>query len=263
MNLPSTSLQRSLRLLRWALLSASLTLPALLCSQTVLSDPFVELDKYKMQHVKELVDLAGWYDCFGDTAPTKAEIEAMKKAEEERELQRLHALKTEPGLAPYLVALAGQCLVEKRSSSYLVPVFQAMSLRQDTEPSVIQHYIQLAKSIVESNPQKLPIISSEYNLLRGVCYFLQLRASPENEDLLIRILTLGEKLDDMWLILSAAEALSKTGTGTRPLQAMETALRWFQQLREKDESRAPLLLKMEGFLKALNNRTHSISPRSI
>ncbi|MFC5454718.1 hypothetical protein [Prosthecobacter fluviatilis] len=257
MNLPSTSLQRSLRLLRWALLSASLTLPALLCSQTVNSDPFVELDYYKMRHVRELVSLA-----LDDSIPADAaEGRAMQKAQEEKDLRCLHALRTEPGLGPYLTALAGTSFIQKAGTGDLPRVFEAMAMRQDTEPSVIQHYIQLAKMLLDKAPKKLD--SHEYDLLLGIRYLLSLHATPENEDLLIRILTLGEKLDDMWLILSAAEALSKTGTGTRSLEAMETALHWFQQLREKNESRAPLLLKMEGFLKALNNRIHSTSPRSI
>lgn len=259
----SFPLLRSIRHLRQFLLSACLALPLQAWSQTVLSDPFVELDQYKMEHVRQLVDL-GVCGTLSAGNLTKAEIEAIEKADKERERQRLHSLRTEPGLAPYLVALAGQCLAGKRSSSYLPPVFQAMSLREDTEPAVIQHYIQLAKTFLDSNPTKRPMYYGVGDdLLRGVCYFLQLHASPENEDLLIRMMTLGEKLDNLWLILTAAEALSKTGTATRALPAMESALLWFQHLREKDASRAPLTLKMENLLKAFSKRTNSISPRSI
>lgn len=229
-------------------------------AQTVHTDPFVELDKYKMEHVRQLVDLAGTYDYFGEPL-TKAEIAAMVKAEEEKERRRLHALQTEPGLGPYLVALAGRSLVKKSSSYYLIPVFEAMSLRKDTDPAVVRHYIQLAKSHLDSAPQKMSL--HEDCLLRGVCYFLQLHATPENESLLIRMMKLGEKQDNLWLILSAADALSKTGTATHALPAMDAALRWIQLRREKGEPLAPGEKQMTDCIKRLHSRISGTSPQSV
>lgn len=249
----------AIRLQRLLLAVAGLSLPATLWAQTVHTDPFVELDKYKMEHVRQLVDPAGIYDYFGEPL-TQAEIEAIKKAEEERERRRLHALQTEPGLGPYLVALAGSIITEKSSSAKLVGVFQAMSLRKDTDPAVVRHYIQLAKSQLDSNPQKMAL--NEDCLLKGVCYFLQLHATPENEALLIRMMKLGEKKDNLWLILRAAEALSKTGTAAHALPAMDAALRWIQLRREKGEPLAPGEKQMTDCIERLHSRISGTSPQS-
>jgi hypothetical protein len=194
-------------------------------AQTTLVDPFMELDRTKMHHVYELVDL-GVCGTYSGGVQTKAELERIRKAEEEKERRRLEALRTEPGLGPYLVALAEKSRVDKMSCGVLPAVLEAMTLRQDVEPEVIQYYIEHARGLIENPPAKLA--DADHELLIGIPYLLVAQVKPESEALLVKLLELGESRNDYRMVAQAGRALGQSGTA-QSVPSMVEAVRWVQR----------------------------------
>lgn len=181
--------------------------------------------------------------------PDGSSWEVMKKARDEHDRQRFKVLRTEPGLGPRLVKQAESDLADPNFSSYLPDLFHAMTLRKDVDAKAIRSFIQRARVVIESPPKELP--TPEYYLVLGIPELLTLHATPENEDILIKLMKLGETTRNFYFLSKAAEALAKTGSA-RCLPALEEALQWLQQ-RPKDrvskEAIAPLqscLLKVRA-----------------
>lgn len=164
----------------------------------------------------------------------------IQKATDERDRQRLKILRTKLGLGPVLVDQAETDLANPNFSSYLPDLFHAMTLRKDVDPQAIRSFIQKARVVIESPPKELQ--EAEYYLLLGIPELLALHATPENEDLLVKLMKLGETNFDVFSLSKAAKVLAKTGSA-RCLPALEEALQWLQQRREdvlSKEAVAPL-----------------------
>ena len=243
-NTTSYQTRRSIFLVSVYLVFFCALIPSAVFSQITKSDPF--LDEQKMNHVQELVD----HSVSDSRAADAAELKAMIIAEQQRESQRLQSIQTEPNLGPYLAALAEKATTDQ--SSKLQGVFQAMALRQDVDPAVIQFYIRKAQTLLESNPEKLR--SYDYNLLMGVPYLLTMQATPLNEDLLLKILKLSERYNDTHFIDVAGAALAKIGS-ERALSPLEEAIKWAYQHRD-DMSNSQFAARIEGYLTKLRTRTH-------
>jgi hypothetical protein len=212
-----------------------------LYAQLSQADPFLE--EAKMRHVKMLVDLS-----LHDTRPADAaEFELIKKAQEEKELHRLQVIQTEPDLGPYLVALAEQISAEK--SDGLTGVLQAMALRKDVNVAVAQQYIQRANTIINLKPNR--IIGYDYDLVLGVTDLLQLLPSKENENTLIEILKLGQRMNNDALMFSVARAVAQMGT-IRSLSALEEAMESIRLNRSDSDSE--LVTKFRSYLLKLKER---------
>jgi hypothetical protein len=172
--------------------------------------------------------------------PDGASWEVMKNALDEYDRQRFQILRNRPGLGPLLVKKAEADLADPNFSSYLPGLFHAMTLRKDVDPQAIRSFIQKARVVIESPPKELQ--EADYHLLLGIPELLALHATPENEDLLVKLMKLGETNFDVYSLSEAAKVLAKTGSA-RCLPALEEALQWLQQRREdvlSKEAVAPL-----------------------
>lgn len=161
--------------------------------------------------------------------PDGSSWEVIQKAMDEYDRQRFKILRTRPGLGVLLVEQAESDLADPICSSYLPGLFHAMTLRKDVDPQAIRSFIQKAQVVIVSAPKELQ--APEYYLLLGIPELLALHATPGNEDLLVKLIKLGEATSDVFLLSEAAKALAKTGS-TRCLPALEEALQWLQQRRE-------------------------------
>ncbi|MCX6847810.1 MAG: hypothetical protein NTY98_02720 [Verrucomicrobia bacterium] len=183
--------------------------------------------------------------------------EMIQKAMAEHNRQRFKILRTRPGLGPLLVEQAESDLADPNFSSYLPGLFHAMTLRKDVDPQAIRSFIQKARGVIESPPKELQ--EADYHLLLGIPELLALHATPENEDLLVKLMKLGETNFDVYSVSEAAKVLAKTGSA-RCLPAMEEALQWLQQRREdvlSKEAVAPL----QSCLKQLRARVAAAGGR--
>lgn len=117
--------------------------------------------------------------------------------------------------------------------------------------------LEKARGVIESPPKEPQ--TPEYYLLLGIPELPALQATPENEDLLVKLMKPGENNSEVYCVSEAARALAKTGSA-RCLPALEEALQWLQQRRE-DLTSKQAVAPLQSCLKQVRARVAAASGR--
>ncbi len=167
--------------------------------------------------------------------------------------KRLDMIRTYPELGRHLVKIADR-MIEQRSPE-IGDVLDAMSMRADVPPEATARYIELTKSIIEGKTAKDINDGFEKEYVSGIANVLAAHISPENEDLLIKLL---------WFdpYSNTYKVLGRAGT-SRALPAMQKyADDYEKHARSRGNASAYYSLKeIKGSLVELSKRVSGAEQR--
>ncbi len=180
------------------------------------------LDPQRLERVKELVAI--WPIDFITESSARHTV-----AEQQQEQERLHQIRTEPGLVPYLVTLANESMAD--SSLALPSIMEALAMREDLDSGSVDSFVNKADVLMATPPpeHREKIIMM---FLEGTANILEMTHQPSHEDTLIKMLNYDDDIMSVRLKVVACHALEKFGTG-RAIPAMERANKWLRDFEEK------------------------------
>lgn len=233
----------------WLLVMGSIAVFAA-CSSTVAqnSSPSA-LDENRLWEVERLVvqlpsDSIGFLDTL---TPAEAKKEEARRLAIEQ--TRMTRIRTEPGLAPYLVALADR-YIKDASRDGLPMIFHAIALRSDIPATEIERFLSRTEGLLQI-PGSIPQSTSD-DLLVGMAQVLAAHPSERAEAILIKMLHLRDDFTGIRLKLAAGEAIAASHMQSA-LGDMQATARWFSDfsIRVKSKESATEARIFEGYVRRL------------
>jgi hypothetical protein len=192
------------------------------------------IDSNRLWEIEQLVvDLPN--DSIGALVGMPEEEQLKWKAKSvARQQERAARIASEPGLGPYLVALADRYVAEPGRDG-LPMIFRAMSVRNDVPEQDLKRYFAHANAIITGTASSVQPLADDF--LIGTASVMAAHPTPANEEMLLKMLDLRNDFTGVGIKLAAGEALATSGS-RRALAPMEKTVKWFVDFAKKTGSGA-------------------------
>lgn len=177
------------------------------------------------------------------------EIEKINRQMEARERERLHRIRSEKDLGPYIVAIADRYLFVTGMDG-IPSIFRAMAMRSDIPQADIQRYTQLAEKVLD-DPTHLPHPTGE-DLVVGIAPLLVAHPSEQGINILRKMLRTQDEDKATRFKMIAGKAVSEAGLSSL-LPEMRAAAEWLHDIDAKynDEYTKVYCQEFDGYIRKL------------
>jgi len=171
-------------------------------------------------------------DSFGGLAGlTQQELDAYRAKQLELKEARASRIKSEPGLAPYLIALADRYIAEPGRDG-LPMIMESIASRDDIPAAELQRFFDKGKALLEGSATVAQPGFDDF--LIGLASMIAAHPSPDNEAILVKMLQLRNIDSGMLIAVAAGKALATCGTLNARAE-MEATAEWFSDFEIKQK----------------------------